>query len=457
MLGRAGSWVGALSAGAISNGRWWFYQDFAAASGPGITLSGNSNGSGGAAWSSANVVNSSAVVTDTDGNPVYTSATSTDTNRVTVTAHTSASVTLSAAPNVSYGTVRIWYLYTQSTGSLPLNMEIAPDFVKQQRAQWIDANYLNQNDNLSDLPNAATARTNLGFTAQTTGQIYYGAGGTLPASDAFFFWDSSNKFHGIGTSVPASRLHLNDAGANAVSSQFTNSVTGLTSGDGSIVGIDASGNMVIKNQESLPIIFSAGGAEVGRFLSAGNLLVKNGLNVEDPGAGTNAVSITASSGLSASYSLTLPTGLPGTTQFLTSTSAGVLAFSTFTGGSPLTTKGDILGYDTGANRIPVGTTFGQVLSVDATNALGVAWGPALRADASAIASGVKQKAVLFTNAMPSTNYAISALLANYTDGSLAYQPVAIIAKTTAGFTAEWSSFTENANYVLEWMVIGKQL
>lgn len=40
--------------------------------------------------------------------------------------------------------------------------------------------------------------------------------------------------------------------------------------------------------------------------------------------------------------------------------------------SPLTTKGDIWGYNTGNARIPVGTN-GQVLTADSTNALGVAW------------------------------------------------------------------------------------
>jgi hypothetical protein len=40
--------------------------------------------------------------------------------------------------------------------------------------------------------------------------------------------------------------------------------------------------------------------------------------------------------------------------------------------SPLTTKGDIWGYDTTNNRIPVGTN-GQVLTADSTNALGVSW------------------------------------------------------------------------------------
>lgn len=42
------------------------------------------------------------------------------------------------------------------------------------------------------------------------------------------------------------------------------------------------------------------------------------------------------------------------------------------GSSPLTTKGDVWGYDTADNRIPVGTN-DQVLTADSTTALGVAW------------------------------------------------------------------------------------
>jgi hypothetical protein len=42
------------------------------------------------------------------------------------------------------------------------------------------------------------------------------------------------------------------------------------------------------------------------------------------------------------------------------------------GTAPLTTKGDLLGFDTAANRVAVGTN-GQVLTADSTAATGVAW------------------------------------------------------------------------------------
>jgi len=45
------------------------------------------------------------------------------------------------------------------------------------------------------------------------------------------------------------------------------------------------------------------------------------------------------------------------------------------GASPLTTKGDIFGYDTADARIPVGSD-GQILTADSGDALGVSWQPA---------------------------------------------------------------------------------
>lgn len=49
--------------------------------------------------------------------------------------------------------------------------------------------------------------------------------------------------------------------------------------------------------------------------------------------------------------------------------------------SPLTTKGDVWGYDTGDERIPVGTN-DQVLTADSTEALGVKWADAAAGGAS---------------------------------------------------------------------------
>lgn len=65
--------------------------------------------------------------------------------------------------------------------------------------------------------------------------------------------------------------------------------------------------------------------------------------------------------------LILGTGLAGTDNgddTITIDAAGA--------SSPLTTKGDLYGYDTDDTRVPVGTN-GQVLTADSTASTGVSW------------------------------------------------------------------------------------
>jgi hypothetical protein len=63
---------------------------------------------------------------------------------------------------------------------------------------------------------------------------------------------------------------------------------------------------------------------------------------------------------------------PSTTNFL----RGDLTWASPGASSvPVTTKGDLLGYDTAANRVPVGAN-DTVLTADSTQALGVRWAAA---------------------------------------------------------------------------------
>jgi heat shock protein HslJ len=217
-----GTWIGSFSAGATT-ARYWFFQDFAAGSGPNITLTDNDNGSGGSfIWSSANVVDDSAVVTDTDGNPIYDAAAEDPTDLVTVTAHTGASVTLSAAPDAGQGTVRVWYLYAIAGNQGPTNLEVAPRFVKEVRSQHLDTRYLNSSLNLSDLTDASIARTNLGFNTQTAGQVLYGNGTSTFTSEANLFWNATDDRLGIRTNTPSEALHVFSDAASVVALLETN-------------------------------------------------------------------------------------------------------------------------------------------------------------------------------------------------------------------------------------------
>lgn len=221
MLGRAGSWIGSAIAGATT-ARYWFYQDFAAGSGPAITITGNDNGGGGGfVFDSSRIIDGSAVATDTDGNPIYDAAAEDPTDLVDVTAHTGTSVTLSAAPDAGQGTLRIWYLYAIQGGTVgPLNIEVAPRFVQEVRSQHLDTRYLNAGLNLSDLTSASLARTNLGFSNQTAGAVLIGDGGTTFTSDPTeLFWDNTNNRLGVGTNTPAVKLDV--VGAANVSTILT--------------------------------------------------------------------------------------------------------------------------------------------------------------------------------------------------------------------------------------------
>jgi hypothetical protein len=69
---------------------------------------------------------------------------------------------------------------------------------------------------------------------------------------------------------------------------------------------------------------------------------------------------------------------PGNTMVYGTNSSGVKGWYSAAGGSltsPLTTKGDLWGWDTTNNRIPIGSD-GTVLTADSTQTLGLKWGTA---------------------------------------------------------------------------------
>lgn len=211
MLSRGGgAWVGSASGGgaSLTDARVYLYQDFAAGSGPNLTITGNDNGTG-ISFDSSRIVNSSAAATDTDGNPLYTSATEIPANIVAISSHTGAAVVLTGTPAVGQGTVRIWYLYAMNSTDALTDQVLAPIFVNDYRSTYLDQQYLNTGLNLSDLTNAGTARTNLGFVSQTAGNVLLGDGGTTFTSDSNLFFDTTNDRLGIGIgSSPTANLHV---------------------------------------------------------------------------------------------------------------------------------------------------------------------------------------------------------------------------------------------------------
>jgi hypothetical protein len=120
-------------------------------------------------------------------------------------------------------------------------------------------------------------------------QLTGGTGGTnwimyqdTSSNDLRFFGNSATRMTidssgnvGIGTSSPNFKLHLKDGTSTAVYQQFTNDTTGNTSGDGTVLGIDADGDFLINNLESKTIKLFTADEERMRIDSSGNLLWAN--------------------------------------------------------------------------------------------------------------------------------------------------------------------------------------
>ncbi len=79
---------------------------------------------------------------------------------------------------------------------------------------------------------------------------------------------------GIGTTSPARDLSLHSGDASSIFAHFTNTDTGTTASDGCIIGLGASEDLVLNNQETgKNIIFESGGSERLRITSDGNLQI----------------------------------------------------------------------------------------------------------------------------------------------------------------------------------------
>ena len=95
------------------------------------------------------------------------------------------------------------------------------------------------------------------------------------------------------------------------------------------------------------------------------------LFIQNIGAGACTVTAgTATVNKATAGSLTLAQYQGGTLYFVSASSAIFFAVAGYT--PPLTTKGDLFGFDTAAARIPIGSN-NQVLTADSTQALGLKW------------------------------------------------------------------------------------
>lgn len=140
--------VGAGSSGLGSDTIGWGYQDFTAGSiaSTNVTLTANENGSG-FIFSSANIVSGSAVVVRADNTETkaYTGTLKLFSRKVDRSSHTGDSVTLTGVPHVSWGDIRIYYLYNYGN-SLPDFYTIPARRVSGEVLNELDALFITEEE-----------------------------------------------------------------------------------------------------------------------------------------------------------------------------------------------------------------------------------------------------------------------------------------------------------------------
>lgn len=102
----------------------------------------------------------------------------------------------------------------------------------------------------------------------TSGQVAYATGTNTLGGTGDFYWDSINSNLGIGSSTPGWALQINKASTPAI--QLTNTSTGSTSGDGTLIVLNPDGGLAITNRLTNSYIASyINGTEKVRINSAG--------------------------------------------------------------------------------------------------------------------------------------------------------------------------------------------
>lgn len=224
---------------------------------------------------------------------------------------------------------------------------------------------------------------------------------------------AANTIKGNNTGSLANAADLTVAQVNAILPVFNSTLNGLVpfSGGGTTNFLRADGTWAT---------VSGSGSVTSVALTVPSFLSVSGSPITT--SGTLAVSLSGTA---------LPIANGGTGQ--TTSSAAFGAFS------PLTTKGDILGFDTSNDRIPVGTD-GQVLTADSTQTLGVKW--AAGGSGSPVALNVylasdyavtSDNPIIFDTVIFDTNSAYSTITGKYTCPNTGYYQVNATAVSTTSF------------------------
>lgn len=102
--------------------------------------------------------------------------------------------------------------------------------------------------------------------------VFAGASGVYAQDNSNIFFDNGSKFFGLGTNVPAVKLHLDGGNATATYNKSTaGTTTGITASDGFDVGITSAGVAELRQREALAMNFLTNNTQVATITSAGNV------------------------------------------------------------------------------------------------------------------------------------------------------------------------------------------
>lgn len=204
---------------------------------------------------------------------------STATNRIN-TGGSDMAISANGTISLSYNATLGNWIVTGSQGVTPTFPSIATGALIDSIVT-VNSGVLGKSAPQSYISSYAWSR--IGNSGTTAGTNFIG---TTDAQDLVFKTNGTEAARmtttnnlGLGTTSPSVRLHQDNGTATASYHKFTaNATTGQLSTDGFDVGIDASGNAVLKQNEALPMILSTNATERMRILSTGNI----GMNTITP-------------------------------------------------------------------------------------------------------------------------------------------------------------------------------